>query len=222
MEPAVPLAPDPGADEPAPIRAEPPSPRPTPVDDRDKLIAEPAPVPERARRRPTSSIGLGVGYTIPAAVDRLNTFAVRLRLANGIAFEPALNIQYAKSSAERDSVLPNVTADRYREHALSTAVRFPLRSRGPIDALMVTALGVARAYEDPFDANDYDETRWIGSLSWGVALDYWINRHIGVSLTAMNPVVLYDRLHAGRDITTLSSFSVTFAPTGSVLAFLYY
>ena len=111
-------------------------------------------------------------------------------------------------------------------YLLAVAVRYPFRHNDRVDFSMIASTSLGRASTDPSgDANTRTKTTF--TLGYGLALDYWINPHWDLSMTASNPFLstTKDSQQNGigaRDISTSeTSFAAVFDPTLSVMIHLY-
>ena len=194
------------------------------ADDADDENPLPDVAPEPLNRRPERySIGLGLGYLLPAELKAPNITSVRFRLASGVTYEPTLVLDHTSTKHDDGAMVTNEGANDIQ---IAVAVRYPFRHNDRVDFSMVAAAGLGRASTDPSgDANTKTTTTF--ALGYGLALDYWINPHWDLSMTASNPFLSTAKVSqqngiAARDISTSeTSFAAVFDPTLSVMIHMY-
>jgi hypothetical protein len=222
-EPEVPAVPAP---QPPP---EPPPPSSHPDDSRHHAHTHHR---EHHRRRhpgqrlPGFAVGIGAGWTLPGDIDTLNTAGVRIRTPLGIAFEPRVVL-----AVGRERVSPGVSnsddVDKSVRLVLETTARFHLAQRGRMDFLMIGGFGVGFQSEDPEGVSNIHNSTTLSGL-WGVAIDYWITRHLSFSLTARTPVlaVVKDVMELpgpGNDLKqTNTALQLAFEPTINMMVHLFF
>lgn len=167
-------------DETPPGLPEPPPPPPHAVPGE-----EPAPAAMPVERRPDGmSIAIGAGWALPSG-DLLapNITSVRLRLGSGLTFEPLLTLSRSSHTDDdgTDAITTSVT-----DLGLSVLARYPYRVSDRVDLSLCAELGLEQTSTDR-EAMMPDTTELSIGLRWGLALDYWVKRHVAVSLTALNP-----------------------------------
>ena len=208
---------------PVPDPVPPPAPEPMPPSADRIAIAPPAPAPAPARRPTGTTLGLGVGYSIPADLSTPNLLSARLRLASGLTFEPAVVLNQLSETDDSGGL---ETTDRVTEFALGTSVRYPMKSRGRVDFSLVGGVDVARLERNPAgDNNSQTSTQF--TVGWGLGLDYWLAPHWGLSMTATNP--LFSTQSTTRetgvgspDVTdSATSVGAIFKPRLAVMLHLY-
>jgi hypothetical protein len=210
-EPPPPQPPPPPAREPAPAPA--PTPAPTPA-------ADPS-----GTRPPAYAVGIGLGYRLPADLQAPNTTSVRFRLASGLTLEPLVTAGRTSSTSD-DGVMEET--DTISELDLALFARFPLRSRGRVDFVLVGALGFGVTTTNPEGPDNDTRTQGFGA-AWGIGLDYWFGPHWQLSFTATNP--LLSMVKSTREIATVppmevtdstTTFGVVFDPDVMLMLHLYY
>lgn len=210
-------------EEPQPVATTTAEPDPQPV---AQTTAAPAYVPmqsEPAAQRPTEfAIGLGVGYVFPSDLSAPNTTSARFRLASGLVFEPRVTLGH-ESATNDDGIDEQTTSTNAVDVAV--AVRYPLRSHGKVDFSLVGAAGVGLTTINP-DGDDNNRKINSFGVSWGIALDYWINPHWDLSFTAGNPLfqttVSTQEQGPGTETSdSRTSFGAIFDPTLAVMLHLY-
>lgn len=181
----MPAQPDPTGSSPGAGPENPPPPVPETMPAVPMRQAEPADT-----GRPTRlAFGIGVGYVFPTSLQTPNTTSVRLRLPNGLTFEPQL--VFAATSADVDNGMTTAN-NKQNEVTFGSLVRYPLQVHNKIDFEVVGTAAISRQTVD----NDGDNnTRTITSfdLGYGIALACWFTPHWNLSLTASNPLVSYVR-----------------------------
>jgi hypothetical protein len=220
--------------QPAPDQPPPPAPDPTPT---PVVTAPPSQPPvvvdpghhhmDMGPERPEEfSIAIGLGYLLPTSLETPNITSVRFRLPTGLTFEP--RVVFANSSTDTDNgTVTNHAKDT--EFGIGSLVRFPLIKHGRVDFEVLGALDFDTLKQDPnTDVDNDDTTTTTLTLSWGVAVNYWISHHWSFSLSATNPLVSYTKTSApvaGMAGTTLdttnTSFGLEFTPTVFMMIHLY-
>ncbi|HVV83777.1 MAG TPA: hypothetical protein VHE35_11965 [Kofleriaceae bacterium] len=195
---------------PAVARAE----RPLPSD-----LAAPA-----APTRPTgTSLGLGIGWSVPAQALSPDLVGVRLRTAGGLVLEPVVSITHDRSTTDDGTTR---TADVLDAVDLALVVREPVARRGRVELSVLAAADLRRTVSDP-DGDDNSQTDSTWSVGYGLALDYWPGRHWDLSLDATNPI--YTSTSATRDngtgvppvSTDETRLGLVFDPTVTVMIHLF-
>lgn len=195
------------------------------------VVEEPPPAPapappvlaESSSDRPEGfTIGLGFGYVLPADIDQPNTVSVRFRLANGIVFEPRMVLETQQSTDDNGT---DETKDAMNTVSLATTMRYPLIQRGPFDFIFAGGLGLGFSSQDP-DGADNNSSYTSISLTWGIAIDYWLSQHWCFSLSAYNPFISYTSQE--QELGTMSAtqsqteIGAIFDPTIVALLHLFY
>lgn len=180
--------------------------------------------PADAGRPAQLAFGIGVGYVFPTSLQTPNTTSVRLRLPNGLTFEP--QIVFATTSADVDNGMTTAN-NKQNEVTFGSLVRYPLQVRNKIDFEVVGSAAISR---QTVDNDGPQNTRTITSfgLNYGVALACWFTPHWNLSLTASNPLVAYTRTRQEVpppiDITTVNkstTLGVVFDPQVALMVHLY-
>jgi hypothetical protein len=202
-EPVAPVAPPPRSEPPAP-----PAPAPAPEDPSDN-------------RPDGGSIGIGVGYSVPASILDPNLGSVRFRLASGLTFEPIVNLSAARSSIEVGGLESDVESTQI---TLATNVRIPLTGRGKVDLVLLGGAGVSLESVNPDGARN-DTTRTSIAVAWGLGLDYWPKPRWCLSASAMNPLLFLVRTEEQGVVddttTTQVGAGAIFDPTLFVMLHLF-
>lgn len=185
---------------------------------------EPAAPPAVEPDRPVGfSVGIGVGYRFPTALTTPNAASVRLRLPNRLTIEPSLTL--ATSSREVD--VGQTQAESATELGAGALARFAVMSRRRTELELLGAFSIDRLSQDPDDQVADDKTVITTvSLSYGLAVGFFVLRNLQVSLTATNPVVSYahQRDEMGIDfvtITNTTTIGLIFDPTVTLMVHLY-
>ena len=204
--------------------AEPP-PAAEPEDDSDDVAATPAATTEAdtAADRPVGlSLGIGVGYVLPAALDQPNTASARFRLAGGIIIEPRIELESSSQSFESGGA---DSSDGAYDVTVAAAILYPLRSRGAFDLLIIGGVSVQTMGEDP-EGDDNNRTDTAFGVGWGLGINYWLTRHWSLSFMAANPLFSYvttTQEGVVDDTTSSSTFiGADFDPTISTMIHLFY
>lgn len=169
------------------------------------------------------AFGIGFGYVFPTSLETPNITSVRIRLPTGLTIEPRLIL--GTSSTNQDNGTVDVTS-RSTEFGIGAIARFPLIKRGRADFELLGAIDLDTLKQDPDTDNDDDATTTTTvSLSWGVAVNYWISHHWSFSLSATNPLVSYTKQSvqtpAATNDTSNTSFALEFNPTVFAMVHLY-
>lgn len=220
VSPTPPPQPTPPPPQPAPP---PPQPAPPP----HEIVIEPA---EHTDGVHPSDIAfaIGIGYARPAGgsfdLQKPNVASARLRLVNGITFEPIVAI--ANTSNDQTTVGMDTT-EAVTELDLGTLVRFPVIRHGRYDFEILGSLGFDVVKDNP--PGDYNtKTTTSFALGWGIGIGYWFSPHWQLSASATNPLLSYTGVKtetgpSDTDSTKTSSttFAVEFDPEILVMLHLY-
>jgi opacity protein-like surface antigen len=185
-DPATPPAdPEPAAVEPVAPAPEPSEPAAPPPDPPDASVDS----SDSPNRPEGMSVGIGVGYSVPAQILEPNLASVRFRFASGLTIEPTVVLATSRSTTE---VGPAETETEASEGTFATNLRLPLAGRGKIDLVLIGSAGLTYQKQAP-DGPDNDTTTSTFALGWGLGLDYWPKQSWCLSATAMNPLLSYSR-----------------------------
>lgn len=208
-------APPPPLQEPAPPHPPMSPPPPAPP---------PAPAPEAASdHRPSGlSIGIGLGYALPVSLQTPNVTSVRIRLATGLTFEPRLAV--SRSSEEVDTGMS--VENKQSSFGIGALGRYPMVRRGRVDLEILGGLDVNQVTTTP-EAPDSDLSITTFNAVYGLAVGAWINRHLQVSLSALNPILSITRrdeeMGLGTNtVTTTSSIGLIFQPDVLLMVHLHH
>lgn len=176
-----------------------------------------------AQTRPMGfSIGIGAGFRLPTELTLPNTTSIRFRLDSGLTFEPLLHLSHESQTSElaNDSFTNGIN-----DLNVALAVRYPLKSSGRVDFSLIGAVEVGTRTVDP-EGTENNTTLTVFGLGYGLALDYWVNRHWNVSMNATNPLVTVistNEQHAAApdEATTDTTFGAIFGPTVAVMIHLH-
>jgi hypothetical protein len=179
-----------------------------------RASAQTAPGGAPSARRPVDlSMGVGLGYVLPADLQVPNFTSVRLRLPTGLTFEPFVELRAGSTSMKTPGVNSKNSDTAL---GIGTSVRVPLAARGRVDFILVGSGFVTHQIDDPEGADNNTSTTSF-ALTWGPALDFWINANWVVSMAATNPLVSIVRQHTdspvGSTRTTTTSVGAVFDPT---------
>ncbi len=214
----------PPVENPAPPIEQPPQP-PQPPHPQPRVIEQPPPpVEPPASDRPTGfSLGIGVGYRIPASLQTPNITSVRFRLAGGITIEPTL--VFASTSHSTDTGSAQTTTAS--EAGLGALVRFPVVAHKRTELEILGGVGFDYLGEDPDDLNSDDVTTTTTvSARYGVAVGFWITPHVQASLSATNGLVSFSKKRQEMGlgsvlVTNDTTFGLIFDPTVAFMVHLY-
>lgn len=210
-------APEPAPAAPEPAVVEPVAPAPEP--ESSEATTPPADPPTASieatgspNRPEGMSVGIGVGYSIPAQLLEPNLASVRFRFPSGLTVEPTIVLATARSTVE---VGPAETETESGEATFAANLRFPLAGRGKIDLVLIGGAGFTYNKQAP-DGPDNDTTNATIALAWGLGLDYWPKQSWCLSASATNPLLAITRTRqemAGQDQkTTTLAFGAIFDP----------
>ncbi len=180
------------APEPAPAAVEPVAPAPEP----ERRESRPPPDPPAASveaeasgpNRPDGmSIGIGIGYSIPAQVLEPNLASVRFRFPSGLTVEPTVVLDTARTTVK---VGPAET--EASEATFAANLRLPVAGRGKIDLVLIGSAGLSYQKQSP-DGADNDTSTTTLALAWGLGLDYWPKQSWCLSASATNPLFSLQR-----------------------------
>jgi len=166
--------------------------------------------------------GIGIGYTFPADLDRINTTSVRFRFPSGFTIEPIAELSTDSDTTDFMGVDSDQTEFDFKLAALA---RFPILSSGKLDFNIIAGAGVTYSTDNP-DGSDNDSRRFQISGIWGIAIDYWISQNWAFSLNAANPVfsVILDNQEQGvGDLeTTNIELGAVFDPVVFAMLHLFF
>ncbi len=173
--------------------------------------------------RPTDfTMAIGAGWDLPSDIDIINTASVRFRLANGLTFEPRVELSTDSNKTEVGNADTENTANAV---VLSTTARYPMMSRGPTDFIVLGGVNFSRFAADP-DGADNNSTTSVAALVWGLSVEWWISQRWAFSFTAINPIVsrVSTTMENAIDDTTTTDFSfgLIFDPNIIAMFHLYY
>ena len=172
------------------------------------------------------AFAIGIGYARPAGgsfdFQKPNIASVRLRLVNGITFEPIVAI--ANTSKDMNVAMTDMT-EAITELDLGTLVRFPVIRHGRYDFEVLGSLGIDVIKDNP--TGDYNTiTTTTLALGWGIGIGYWLSPHWQLSAAATNPLLTYTgvKTETGQMTSNTNSsttFAVQFDPEVLVMLHLY-
>lgn len=149
----------------------------------------------------------GIGILSGASVG-----SVRIRFPSGLSIEPTIAV--ARSGVEWAGSESSATM-----LSAGAAVRFGVARRGPVQLLGVGEVGVSRARSE---TDGMSSTMSSTQLSWGLAIDYWLRRHLALSVSATNPLVSRSTFGGGDSDFTTSSYGLQLDPTIAMMVHLFY
>lgn len=149
--------------------------------------------------------GIGIGLLQQPVVGSL-----RVRFASGLSIEPSVAVSRSVSEMEgwEDSSATTLQ--------LGAAVRYRVARRDRVELPGVGRFGMSRS-ESATGATESGYTT--ADLSWGLALDYWLQRHWALSVSATNPLVSHLRLDESGSST---SYGLVLDPRVAVMVHLFY
>lgn len=227
---AQPVTPTPPAEpttpaEPTPAPVEPVAPAPEPSEP-----ATPPPDPPAASVEATGSpnrpegmsVGIGVGYSVPAQILEPNLGSVRFRFPSGLTVEPTIVLATSRSTVE---VGPAETETEASEATFATNLRLPVAGRGKIDLVLIGGAGLSYEKQSP-DGPDNDTTTATFALAWGLGLDYWPKQSWCLSASATNPLFTFTRTRQEMtpqdQKTTTLAFGAIFDPGIFVMLHMFF
>lgn len=178
------------------------------------------PTTAAAQRPDGTSVGMGAGWDLPAAIDNLNTAGVRLRLISGLTFEPRIELSRASTTMEFGG---SDTETSFTVLGLVTTVRVPVASAGPLDFIVLGGGGAAYGSTDPEgDENTVTNTAFF--LVWGLSIEYWLSARWCFSVTATNPFLSLDKTSDEQSDTSESTtaIGIIFDPDIVAMFHLFY
>lgn len=218
-EPAPPAEPQPAPVEPVVAAPETTEPATTTPDPEPMAVEAEAASPNRPEGM---SMGIGIGYSIPAQLLEPNLASVRFRLPSGLTLEPTVVLATSRSKTE---IGPAETETEASEGTLATNVRLPLAGRGKIDLVLIGSAGFTVNKQSP-DGPDNDTTTGTFALSWGLGLDYWPKQSWCLSASATNPLFSFTRTRQempGQDQKSSTlAFGAIFDPGVFVMLHMFF
>lgn len=217
---------------PPPVTDPPPNPTPPPVPPPDTTPPDttppPTPMPPMQQAAPREyrpnelSLAIGFGYALPTSLQTPNIASVRLRLPTGLTFEPQLIL----ASSSRDVDTGPSVKDEASEVGVGVLARLPIVKHGRVDLELLGSLNVNQATTKP-EASDMDVSTTTLSAAYGFAVTAWVNRHLQVSLSALNPIITSvkrdEEMGAGTStVTTDQTIGLIFDPGVTVMLHLYH
>jgi hypothetical protein len=228
---AQPTEPGPGTTDVSPT----PQPQPEPPPPNPQPQPQPQPPPREIVMEPAHGDGfhptdvafaIGIGYARPAGgsfdLQKPNVASVRLRLVNGITFEPIVAI--ANTSKDVNMAMMD-NSEAITELDLGTLVRFPVIRHGRYDFEVLGSLGLDVIKDNP--PGDYDTTTTTTlALGWGIGIGYWFSPHWQLSAAATNPLLTYTGVKTETgpmtsNTTSSTTFAVQFDPEVLVMLHIY-
>jgi len=214
------------APEPAPVEPVAPAPEPEP-----RRASRPPPDPPAATveddaaglNRPDGmSVGIGVGYSVPAQLLEPNLASVRFRFPSGFTIEPTVVLDTARTTVK---VGPAETETESTEATFAANVRLPVAGRGKIDLVLIGSAALSYQKQSP-DGADNDTSTSTFSLGWGLGLDYWPKQSWCLSASATNPLFSLQRTRqemVGQDQkTTTLDLGAIFDPGVFVMLHMFF
>jgi hypothetical protein len=175
--------------------------------------------------RPTGvSIGLGLGYASPWALDMPNISTLRLRLVSGLTLEPAVRL--SRTTSNQDTPTGGEDTDKLTTFGVAALARLPLVSHGKFDLEALGLVGFATSKSNP-EGPYNSTTRNTVELGYGVAVTNWLTPHWNLSFSITNPLVDYrqTKVQTGiPDVTTKSSdttIGIIFTPEVFLMIHMY-
>ncbi len=218
-EPTPPAEPQPAPVEPVAPAPEPSEPATPPPDPPQASVESEAAAPNRPEGM---TLGIGVGYSIPAQILEPNLASVRFRFPSGLTFEPTVVLATNRSTTE---VGPSEVETEASEATFATNVRLPVAGRGKIDLVLIGSAGVTYQKQSP-DGPDNDTTTTTFAFAWGLGLDYWPKQSWCLSASATNPLLSLSRTRqeiVPQDQKTTSfAFGAIFDPGIFVMLHMFF
>lgn len=217
----------PGEPQPPVEQPQPPiDPPPQPPHPQPRVEPPPPPIVEQAppADRPTGfSLGIGVGYRIPASLQTPNITSVRVRLAGGTTLEPTLVFASTSHSSDTGSAQTKQAS----EAGIGLLARFPLVTHKRTELQLLGGIGFDYLGEDPDNQTSDDVTATTTvSARYGVAVGFWITPHVEASLSATNSLVSLSKKRQEMGlgsvlVTSDTTFGLIFDPTVAFMIHLY-
>ncbi|MFT3696549.1 MAG: outer membrane beta-barrel protein [Kofleriaceae bacterium] len=227
---AQPVEPGPGTTDVQPVQ--PPPPQPVQPPPQPVVVQPPPPMHHHEMadpddHRPTDlAFAIGIGYARPPGggidLQTPNIASARLRLLNGVTFEPTVVIANTSNTTSAGTTDVN---ESITELDLGTLVRFPVIRHGRVDFEVLGSIGIDVVKDDP-DGDYNTKTTTTFGLGWGIGIGYWLSPHWQLSASATNPLFTYasTKQDTGPDTSTKdsgSTFAVQFNPTTTIMIHLY-
>ena len=168
------------------------------------------------------SVGIGFGYELPNSLETPNVTSARFRLASGLTFEPVARFQ--QESTEIDIGMSS--EEKRTTLELGILARYPFKSRGRVDLVLLGGASVQNVTEKP-DADNIDSASTTIDVNYGLAVEFWISRHWQISMSALNTIVSMEResqeMGIGTEtVTTNTLFGAIYRPSIAAMVHLYY
>lgn len=181
--------------------------------------AEPPPPPradDAATPRPADfAVGIGVGYSFPATLDKPNLASVRFRFPSGLTIEPRVSVR--KTTVDQPGPAP---AETQRELGAALSLFVPMRQRGRAELDAVASFGGDLRRADGLASENL-------AASWGLQVGYWWSRHLELTASATTTLYGYARfaaeppVAATTQITSITSYGLVFEPRVALMIHLY-
>ncbi|MFZ5470111.1 MAG: outer membrane beta-barrel protein, partial [Myxococcota bacterium] len=204
-----------------------------------------------------AAVGIGAGWTFPEEILRPNTVSARLRFGK-FAIEPGVSLGGGGSGNKATSTrtiegqppVESSSENRAGDIDLSVGanVGYRLARRGPVDLAAIggVSLGFGNETEnlgvdDPANPHTVRTSTFSAALSWGIGVEWFFAKHLGLSASATNPLLGYSSTSTREDetqttgganpttITTVTQGStggttigVVFRPTVRAMFHLYF
>lgn len=168
------------------------------------------------------SIGIGLGWDLPADLQAPNVTSVRFRLASGLTIEPVVAVAREGTSVESDFG----DSDSSELGVLGAAnLRMSRQIRGKVDFILLGGAGLGFTSNNP-DGPDNNSSSLLLDLHWGIGLEYWVRSQFCLSLTGSNPLFTFERENQengpGMETTsTTNTVGIVFAPNVVLMAHLF-
>ncbi len=206
---------------PDPVPTPTPTPTPTPM---PTPTPAPPPVAPQTDPRPTElAVGIGIGYTFPTSLETPNTTSVRFRLPSGLTFEPRAVFRRVTDTVDTGMALDSTTTTI----GIGTLLRYPLVRRGRFDFELLGSFDINNVKQNPSDSEDDQTSTTTTALGYGLAVGVWVNRHFQVSASAVNNLLVFEKVRQEMGpmnvlVTSRTTIALEFDPAVIVMAHLYH
>jgi hypothetical protein len=170
------------------------------------------------------AIGIGIGYVFPTSLEAPNITSVRFRLPTGLTFEPRAVFRRVTDTVDTGVAMDSTTTTI----GLGTLVRYPLVKHGRVDFEFLGSFDIQNVKQDPSDSTEDDQTSTTTTaLGYGLSVGVWVNRHLQLSATAVNNLLVFEKQREEMGpmnvlVTSRTTIALEFDPTVFVMAHLFH
>ena len=181
-------------------------------------------------RPPSTSVGLGVGYTLPGACVPTcqltpDVVSLRVRWPSGLVLEPTFSIGDAGSTVAEPSSVGGLgtpgLAGGGSSAMVGANVWIPIAMRGRVDFDAIASVTAAGERLDAIDGGHATSLQL--RLGGGFGVAYWVSPNWQLSLALTNPLAEYaTSSYDGGGSTSSHAESLRFVPTGVAMIHLWF